>query len=162
MLHAMGTEIERKFLVKPGWPRPAGGTFLSQGYVSLAPERTVRVRVAGDRAFLTLKGKTQGLARSEFEYEIPVPDAREILRELCELPPVEKTRHELPHAGHLWEVDVFHGANDGLVLAEVELARADEPLQLPDWIGEEVSGDPRYYNASLARTPFSAWGRGGG
>lgn len=127
-----------------------------QGYLSLDPDRTVRVRLAGENAWLTVKGRTQGITRAEFEYEIPAADARELL-ELCQPAVIDKTRHRVEFGGHVWEVDVFHGANDGLVLAEVELADASIRPEIPPWVGAEVSDDARYYNACLAVRPFSAF-----
>jgi adenylate cyclase len=156
----MGHEIERKFLVRPDAWRPAGpGTPFRQGYLSTHPERVVRVRIAGDKAWLTVKGVTRGLTRSEFEYPIPVPDAAAMLDGLCERPLIEKDRHVEVHGGKTWEIDVFHGENEGLVLAELELDSEDEPFARPAWAGDEVSADPRYANASLARNPFSRWKR---
>jgi adenylate cyclase len=120
------------------------------------PERTVRVRLLGERAFLTVKGPTAGASRAEFEYAIPPDDARAML-DLCEKPLIEKTRYVVPHGGLVWEIDEFHGANAGLVVAECELASEDQPLDKPDWVGEEVTGDARYYNSSLVARPFSTW-----
>ena len=152
----MGTEIERKFLVAAdGW-RQAPGTPLRQGYLCNTPERSVRIRTAGQDAWLTVKGATQGVTRAEFEYAIPIADAQALLA-LCGDGLVEKIRHRVDHAGKLWEVDEFQGANAGLVIAEIELNDPDEPFERPPWLGEEVSEDPRYYNASLARTPWSRW-----
>jgi CYTH domain-containing protein len=156
----MGREIERKFLVRREAWTPAGpGTPFRQGYLSSAKERVVRVRIAGERAFLTVKGPTVGLTRAEFEYAIPVEDAAAMLDGLCERPLVEKERHVEVHGGKRWELDVFHGENEGLVVAELELASEDEPFAAPAWVGEEVSHDPRYANANLARLPFSRWTR---
>jgi adenylate cyclase len=153
----MGIEIERKFLVRDRSVLDGStGVHYRQGYLSLDPDRTVRVRLAGDRAFLTIKGRTVGSSRAEFEYGIPVEDAQRLLA-LCEATIVDKTRHRIEDAGHTWEVDVFHGVNDGLVVAEVELQSADEPLTLPDWVGDEVTDDPRYYNASLVAHPYRGW-----
>jgi adenylate cyclase len=153
----MGTEIERKFLVRDVTVvAGAEGIPYRQGYLSTVPERTVRVRLAGPRAFLTVKGITVGDTRSEFEYEIPVADAMALLR-MCERPLVEKTRYRVEHAGLTWEVDIFEGDNAGLIVAEVELPASDTPVELPDWIGEEVTGDPRYYNANLVARPFTTW-----
>jgi CYTH domain-containing protein len=153
----MGLEIERKFLVRDlsmlaGHP----GVRLAQGYLSFDPDRTVRVRVSEDGAWLTIKGRGKGISRAEFEYAIPEEEARQLL-EFCTGSVVDKTRHRISHAGHLWEVDVFHGDNDGLVVAEVELDSEDEAVELPPWIGAEVSEDPRYFNAKLAREPFRDW-----
>lgn len=154
----MPQEIERKFLVADAsWLESSSGTRMSQGYLSLDPERTVRVRLAGARAWLTIKGMTRGISRSEFEYEIPAEEAAGLL-ELCLPGVIDKTRHKVDHTGYLWEVDVFHGENEGLVLAEVELCGEDEKPELPPWIGGEVSHDPRYFNASLSRHPFREWG----
>lgn len=153
----MGLEIERKFLVTgTEWKGLATGLHTRQGYLSIAMDRTVRVRIAGERGFLTIKGKTHGLSRAEFEYAIPVEDAAELL-DLCEKPLIEKTRYRVPFGSHTWEVDEFHGANAGLVVAEVELESADEKPALPPWVGREVSGDARYYNANLVKTPFTSW-----
>lgn len=155
----MGTEIERKFLVTSGDWRDAAvsSTELRQGFLSTEPARTVRVRLADDTAELTIKGITVDAQRAEYEYAIPPPDAAEMLDGLCEPGLIEKTRYRVPHAGHSWEVDVFHGANAGLIVAEIELASADDAFELPDWIGDEVTGEPRYYNASLVHHPYSDW-----
>lgn len=151
----MATEIERKFLVvDDAWSDGATGIRMAQGYLAIEPERTVRVRLAGDEAWLTIKGPTRGISRFEFEYPIPVDDARSLL-ELCVSKVIDKTRHRIPHAGHVWEVDVFHGENEGLVIAEVELADESIMPELPPWVGEEVSHDPRFTNSSLSRRPFS-------
>ena len=144
----MAVEIERKFLVRgEGWRQPEP-TRISQGYLSRDPERTVRVRIAGERAFLTIKGKTEGARRSEFEFPIPVAEARELLA-LCTAPVIDKRRHVLVHEGTRWEVDEFLGAQAGLVIAEVELEREDQPFVRPDWLADEVTGDPRYYNSNI-------------
>lgn len=153
----MPHEIERKFLVASNaWRGQAEGVTYRQGYLSRRPGRTVRVRTAGAEAFLTIKGANQGNIRLEFEYAIPLSEAEEMLA-LCEGPLIEKTRFKIPHAGHLWEVDEFHGDNQGLIIAEVELSAEDEEVEMPEWIGAEVSGDPRYYNSNLAVHPFSRW-----
>lgn len=155
----MATEIERKFLVtSTDWRQPVPIT-ISQGYLSRAKERTVRVRVAGDRAFLTIKGLTTGASRPEFEYEIPVRDAEELLT-LCDGPLVRKRRHIVIHDGDRWEVDEFTHENAGLVVAELELESENQPFARPPWLGEEVTNDPRYLNSNLAVTPFSQWGGG--
>jgi adenylate cyclase len=154
---SMGQEIERKFLVTgDGWREGAEGTLYRQGYLAKDADRTVRVRVAGAKAYLTIKGRSKGASRAEYEYEIPMQDAEELL-DLCEGPLVEKTRHKIQHAGHTWEVDVFHGDNEGLVMAEVELEREDAHVEMPGWAGKEVSGDPRYYNSSLSQKPYKTW-----
>jgi adenylate cyclase len=155
----MGMEIERKFLVQPGWKPQARGTPYMQGYLypgGMGP--TVRVRVAGNKAFLTIKGPSEGLARLEFEYAIPLEDARHMLASLAGGGVIEKTRYLFEHAGHIWEVDIFAGANSGLVVAEVEIAHPDEPVVLPEWVAEEVSFDHRYANAYLSIHPWSEWG----
>ena len=153
----MAIEIERKFLVRDRSVLAASeGLAYRQGYLSRDPDRTVRVRVAGPGAYLTIKGLSDGPSRAEFEYEIPVADAEALLG-LCEPSIVEKTRHRIEHRGRTWEVDVFHGANEGLVMAEVELPSADAPVDIPDWIGDEVTADPRYVNANLASHPYQGW-----
>jgi adenylate cyclase len=154
----MGLEIEKKFLVTgTAWKALAAGVLTRQGYLSSDAERTVRVRIAGDQGFLTVKGKSRGLTRAEFEYAIPVEDAAAMLDGLCEKPLIEKTRYRVPFGSHTWEVDEFHGANAGLVVAEVELASADEEPALPPWVGREVSRDARYFNANLVKRPFTTW-----
>ncbi len=154
----MGTEIERKFLVSgDGWRGRAEGVFYRQGYLSAEPERTVRVRIAGDRAFLTIKGRGVGISRPEFEYEIPIEDARELLDELCHTPLIEKHRYTFEFGGLHWEIDEFHGLNEGLILAEVELESETQKIVKPPWIGKEVSRDPRYFNAALVSNPYSTW-----
>ncbi len=154
----MAQEIERKFLVTgDAWRELAEGTMYRQGYLSTVEDRTVRVRTVGAKGYLTVKGITVGATRTEFEYEIPVADADTMLDELCIRPLIEKTRHKIPFDGLVWEVDEFAGDNDGLVVAEVELSHEDQELRLPNWIGEEVTGDPRYYNANLVAHPYKAW-----
>lgn len=150
-------EIERKFLIDPLKWKPKGKeSKLIQGYLSTDPERVVRVRIAGDQAFLTIKGKINGISRTELEYKIPVNEA-EILFNLCLNSLVSKTRYTEDFAGLVWEIDVFEGENKGLFLAEVELAAEDQQVELPDWIVKEVSDDRRYYNSSLSKFPFSGW-----
>ncbi len=155
----MAIEIERKFLVRDDTWRAQveSASLIAQGYLVAEPGITVRVRRRGDQGFLTIKGAAEGIGRSEFEYQIPLADAQALLRDLCVRPPLEKVRHLIPFAGHLWELDVFAGANAGLVMAEIELTAEDEPFDLPDWAGDEVTGDPRYFNAYLAHHPFSTW-----
>ncbi|MGM9480044.1 CYTH domain-containing protein [Roseateles sp. NT4] len=154
----MGIEIERKFLVSgDGWRQPASAqTRFSQGYLSRDPARTVRVRLAGEQAFLTIKGATRGATRAEFEYEIPVTDAQALLA-LSDGPVVEKIRHLCRFEGMTWEVDEFLGANAGLVVAEIELADEGQVFARPGWLGAEVTGDGRYVNANLAVKPFTTW-----
>lgn len=156
----MAKEIERKFLVRgEAWKALAPGTEYRQGYLSTTKERTVRVRTIGARGFLTVKGASVGATRAEFEYAIPVADADEMLDSLCERPIVEKTRYEIPFAGMTWDVDEFAGDNAGLVIAEVELADERQAFEKPDWVGAEVTGDPRYYNANLVANPYAKWRR---
>lgn len=156
----MASEIERKFLVdRDAWhPDPAQGKRYRQGYLSNDPARIVRVRIAGDQAFLTIKGVTTGIERLEFEYPIPVADADQLLSDLCIHPLIEKIRYRVPWGGHVWEVDVFEGDNAGLIVAEIELPGHDTPFSKPAWVGQEVSADPRYFNAALITHPFSQWG----
>ena len=156
----MGVEIERKYLVEgDSWRgQIVSATRIVQGYLARG-DVTVRARIRGDRAYLTVKGRSQGIARSEFEYEIPVADAETMLAELADGPVVEKTRNLVEVGGHTWELDVFAGDNEGLVMAEIELASADEVFTLASWAGEEVTDDSRYYNVNLARHPFRQWGR---
>ncbi|MGD8608714.1 MAG: CYTH domain-containing protein [Myxococcales bacterium] len=154
----MGEEIERKFLVVgEDWRREATGTPYRQGFLSTEPERTVRVRVAGDRGSITVKGKTSGARRAEFEYAIPVHDARQMLDTLCRKPLIEKTRYSLTVGDHVWDIDVFEGVNAGLVVAEIELRTEDEGFEKPSWIGDEVTGDPRYFNSNLVAHPYDTW-----
>ena len=154
----MAQEIERKFLVKDNrWKEGRTGTRYCQGYLCRTAERTVRVRIGGDEAFLTIKGQSSGISRAEFEYQIPVADAQEMLDTLCERPLIDKTRYLVEHQGRTWEVDEFAGENTGLVIAEIELDDAAQRIELPDWIGQEVSDDARYYNANLVTNPYSAW-----
>ncbi len=155
----MATEIERKFLVRDDSWRGAVARSrpMRQGYLPGIETASVRVRIDGERALLNIKSATLDVTRQEYEYPIPLEDAREMLDTLCERPLIEKTRHFVPFADHLWEVDVFEGDNAGLVVAEVELAGPDDAPALPPWAGEEVSDDPRYYNVSLVRHPFRDW-----
>ena len=154
----MGIEIERKFLViSDEWKGLAEGVEYRQGYLSVSKERTVRVRIAGDAAFLTIKGQASGISRMEYEYPIPVEDARVLLAELCEQPIIAKKRYKIECQGFVWEVDKFFGENEGLLVAEIELDREDQEFVKPAWVGEEVSSDRRYSNASLVKSPFSTW-----
>ncbi len=153
----MPSEIERKFLVTgDSWRDSSPGVRIAQGYLTQDTERTVRVRIGGEKAWLTVKGRSVGISRAEFEYEIPVSEARELLG-LCLPSVIDKTRHEVPHAGHVWEVDVFHGENDGLIVAEVELEDESDSPELPEWVGDEVSSDARYFNSRLAVVPYAKW-----
>ncbi len=156
----MGTEIERKFLlIGDAWRENARGTLLRQGYISTQPGRTVRVRTANSQGYLTLKGKTTGISRCEFEYPIPLDDANMLLDQLCEQPILEKIRYLVDYKGFIWEVDEFLGDNAGLLIAEIELEAENQSFAKPEWLGEEVSGDRRYFNSSLSRYPFLRWGK---
>ena len=128
-----------------------------QGYLCLGSGSTVRVRTCGCRGYITVKGAGAGMVRREFEYEIPFPDAKEMLEEVCAKPLIVKDRYRIVHKGFTWEVDLFHGANEGLVIAEIELETPEQVFPLPEWIGREVTGDPRYFNASLVKYPYSQW-----
>jgi adenylate cyclase len=154
----MAIEIERKFLVKSdAWREGATAIPILQGYIFATPAKSVRVRTLGDLGFITVKSGRTGQSTNEFEYEIPLIDAKELLELACEQPTIEKIRYTREDHGHTWEIDVFKAANAGLVVAEVELARVGEPVELPSWVGEEVTGDPRYFNASLFKNPFHNW-----
>jgi adenylate cyclase len=157
----MAREIERKFLVAgDGWRTGTrGGVPYRQGYLAAGSGITVRARVAGERAFLTIKGPAAAGARDEYEYPIPPADAEEMLARLCVGGVIEKTRHRVPFAGRVWEVDEFLGENAPLVVAEVELDRIDAEVALPPWVGQEVTDDVRYTNAALSRRPYSHWER---
>lgn len=155
----MGQEIERKYLVaSDSWRSGViEAVRMVQGYLPTVGGTSVRVRVAGDRAFLTIKGATSGITRSEFEYPIPRADAEQILATLALPGVIDKERHILRHGGRIWEVDVFAGDNTGLILAEVELPDAEAVVELPEWVGQEVSDDPRYFNSALSQNPFMRW-----
>ena len=154
----MAVEIERKFRTKGvDFLANQEGERLTQGYLSHDPRATVRLRVQGDRAWLTIKGKTHGASRSEFEYPIPTADAHAMLKEMCPQGVIDKTRYRIQVGEHVWEVDEFHGDTQGLVVAEVELDSEDQPFERPPWLGEEVTDDPRYYNSALSRTPYGQW-----
>jgi adenylate cyclase len=153
----MGQEIERKFLVKGESWRAGAGMVIRQGYLHNEIEGTVRIRTKGERAYLTIKGSTTGITRLEFEYEIPVEEANQILDELCLKPLIEKTRYEVHLGGFKWEIDEFLGENDGLVVAEIELEDESQEFPRPDWLGMEVSEDFRYQNANLVKNPYSKW-----
>ncbi len=155
----MGLEIERKFLVaNDRWKAGVEGeSRLKQGYLTAQPGLAIRVRIDGDRAQLNIKGGTEGIRRSEYEYGIPLKDAEEILANLATGSVIDKTRYLVRCGGHLWELDVFHGDNAGLVVAEIELESESESFDMPDWAGEEVSEDARYFNANLTRHPYRDW-----
>lgn len=155
----MAQEIERKFLVRHDlWrsaQKPAGQAF-RQGYLLTDPQKTIRVRLTPDKAFLTIKGLTRGATRSEYEYEIPIQEATELLDDFA-VTELVKTRYTFATHGKTWEVDEFGGANAGLIVAEVELEREDEPVALPEWIDREVTHEKRYYNANLCLQPYNTW-----
>ena len=154
----MAKEIERKFLVSgDSWRALAKGAMYRQGYLNSAKERTVRIRTADEKAFLTIKGITVGAVRSEYEYEIPFDEGNAMLEELAEKPLIEKRRYKIPVAGVTWEIDEFLGDNAGLIVAEVELTSEDQVFDKPVWLGKEVTGDARYYNANLFKNPFTHW-----
>lgn len=155
----MGREIERKFLLKSeDWRSEVRqSTRIVQGYLARGERSAVRVRIQGDVAELNIKHTLDGINRLEYEYQIPVGDAREILDQVALRPLIDKTRHHVVRGDHLWEIDEFHGENAGLVVAEIELEDADEGFDRPAWLGEEVSQDPRYYNSNLSRLPYGRW-----
>lgn len=155
----MPTEIERKFLLKnDAWKAMAGsGVKYIQGYLIGSKLASVRVRVEGEKSYLNIKSATLGVRRQEYEYPIPLEEAKEMLNTLCGKPLIEKTRYFIEHKGLEWEIDEFEADNDGLVVAEVELESEDQVVDLPDWCGTEVSDDPRYYNVSLVKYPYSKW-----
>ena len=154
----MGTEIERKFLVVgDGWRGKGDGKLLQQGYLCFGPPVAVRVRMSGEHAVLNMKKASLSITRDEFEYAIPCADGAEILAKLCEGSIIEKTRYEVKYKGMIWEVDEFHGANAGLIIAEIELSSEEQTFEKPAWVGEEVSAEPRYLNTHLSRRPYSTW-----
>jgi adenylate cyclase len=155
----MATEIERKFLVvNDDWRNQAdAGEQYKQGYLVSSKQSSVRVRLEGEKAKLNIKSATLDIRRAEYEYDIPVSDANEMLDNLCDKPFIQKKRYHVKHADHMWEVDVFAGENDGLIVAEIELQDENEIFSKPDWAGEEVSDDPRYYNVSLVKHPYQDW-----
>ncbi len=154
----MGKEIERKFLIRnTAWQQDAtSGTVIKQGYLNFEIERTVRVRIKGKKGFLTIKGKSVGMSRAEFEYEIPLLDAEELLK-MCKAPIIEKKRYIIPMGRLKWEIDIFSGQNQGLELAEIELENETQTIDFPEWIGKEITSDSRYYNSQLAKHPFQQW-----
>lgn len=154
----MGQEIERKYLVMNNTYRNnSKGVLYKQAYLSSNPERTVRVRVYNQKGYLTIKGPNDGCTRAEFEYEIPCNEAQTIIDNLCEKPIIEKNRYKVEYEGLIWEVDEFIGDNSGLVIAEIELKHENQSFIKPSWIGEEVTGDQRYYNSNLVKNPFCTW-----
>jgi len=155
----MPKEIERKFLVKSdAFKSLAKGEYMHQGFLSTDKERVVRVRMQDEKAWLTIKGISVGATRTEYEYEIPMEDAQYLLEHLCLKPTIDKHRYQVEHGGFTWDVDEFHGENEGLVVAEIELPSEDTDFNLPDWIGGEVTGDPKYFNSNLVAMPFKGWG----
>ena len=154
----MGLETERKFLVTDdAYQALAEGILVQQGYLEGSDVTSVRVRIMGEEAFLSVKGTTISATRQEFEYPIPLDEAVEIMRDLCKKPIIEKHRYEIKHKGMVWEVDEFHGMNEGLVIAEIELEGEEQEFDMPAWIGDEVTDDPRYYNVNLVNNPFISW-----
>ena len=155
----MATEIERKFLIlNDNWRKEADdGVHMIQGYMGSNEKSSIRIRVNGERANLNIKSKTIGIQRSEYDYDIPLDEAKEMLDALCDTPLIEKTRYHVMHDGHEWEIDVFAGDNEGLVVAELELSSPDEEFSMPDWAGKDVSEDPRYYNICLVTNPYKNW-----
>ncbi len=155
----MALEIERKFLPRSeAWRQQVErSTEIRQGYLAQDVQSAIRVRISGERAHLNIKANIDGVHRHEFEYEIPLADAEALFRDMVRGPVIHKIRHELTVDGHLWEIDEFLGENAPLVVAEIELSHADEPFTRPDWLGEEVSRDSRYFNSQLALRPYSRW-----
>ena len=154
----MASEIERKFLVRQDCLPPLGaGTTVRQGYLCAGGNALARIRVAGDRAWLTVKGPATGASRLEFEYAIPLRDGLQMLDLLCVRPLIEKTRFHVRHHASAWDLDLFHGDNDGLMLAEIELASEEQEFSRPSWVAGEVTDDPRYFNSNLQRHPFTKW-----
>lgn len=155
----MGLEIERKFLVAGDYKKKAFWCEdIVQGYLSSIPERTVRIRIKGEKAYITIKGlsNASGLSRYEWEKEVPVDEARELIA-ICEPGIINKTRYYVGYDGHTFEVDEFHGDNEGLVMAEIELSDEADIFEKPDWLGDEVTGDERYYNSYLSQKPYTKW-----
>ena len=154
----MGIEIERKFLIDTKkLPTLKNGYQIKQGYIQTVDYTTVRVRIRDKEAFLTIKGKSVGARRLEFEYPITLQDANDMLDNLCQTSFIDKTRYHVHHEGHVWEVDIFEGTNTGLFVAEVELESEDETFIFPDWVTKEVTDDIRYFNSNLIENPYSTW-----
>ena len=154
----MAIEIERKFLVKEKPFSIAKRSLkINQGYIINEKSKVIRVREKGDDYFLTIKGNNIGISRLEYDFPISKEDAKELIFHFCKTTVIEKTRHYIEHKGHTWEVDEFHGKNNGLIVAEIELESEDEKFEIPDWVGEEVNLDDRYYNMNLAIHPFTSW-----
>jgi len=154
----MAIEIERKFLVKEKPFSIAKRSLkINQGYIINEKSKVIRVREKGDDYFLTIKGNNIGISRLEYDFPISKEDAKELIFHFCKTTLIEKTRHYIEHKGHTWEVDEFHGKNNGLIVAEIELESEDEKFEIPDWVGEEVTQDDRYYNMNLAIHPYTSW-----
>lgn len=155
----MAKEIEKKYLLlNDNYKAHSTVTYIQQGYITTKKEGVVRVRVRDNEAYITIKGQNQGAVRLEYEYQIPVSEAKEIIENLCQKPVIEKKRYSFQAAdGHIWEIDEFFGENDGLVVAEIELSREDEEFEKPEWVGEEVTSDMRYYNSNLMQNPYINW-----
>jgi adenylate cyclase len=155
----MAIEIEHKFLLKnDSWRQQVeSAVIFKQGYLSSQPTSSIRVRISNTQAWLNIKSATIGTQRHEYEYEIPFEDANEIIDLLCTKPIIEKTRHYINNNGHIWEIDEFHGVNEGLIVAELELSELNEWFEKPEWVGEEVTEHVRYYNNNLAKHPYSQW-----
>ncbi len=154
----MAIEIERKFLTKGNdWKTQTKGIRYCQGYLPVSGECIVRVRTAGNKGFITVKGRTVGASRTEYEYEIPAADAEAMLKDFCDKPLIEKLRYKVDYAGMTWEVDEFFGDNAGLITAEIELSSESQPIELPPWVGIEVTGDHRYSNSNLGKNPYRNW-----
>lgn len=154
----MGKEIERKFLVKESnWQKSSKGSLIQQGYIVIRKEKVVRIRIMNDKGYLSIKGTTTGATRNEYEYEIPLEDARQMLNNLCEKPILEKHRYKINQGGMTWEIDIFHGDNEGLIVAEIELEYEDQEFEKPDWVDMEVTDDPKYFNSNLVKNPFKKW-----
>lgn len=154
----MGIEIERKFLVKSDeWKSLGNRIFYQQGYLLSDKYRTIRIRTIEEKGFITIKSSVKGISRNEFEYEIPVEEAKLILETLCEKPFIKKYRTKIQLNELVWEIDEFLDDNDGLIIAEVELANENQKIDIPNWIGEEVTGDMKYFNSMLTKNPFNKW-----
>ncbi|HOV25315.1 MAG TPA: CYTH domain-containing protein [Pseudobacteroides sp.] len=154
----MGSEIERKFLLKgTDYKNDSEGVLYKQGYICSGNGKVVRVRIAGSKGYITIKGPHIGIKRAEYEYEIPLNDAEEMLETLCTKPIIEKHRYKVSYEGFVWEIDEFHGENEGLVVAEIELDSENQQFSIPKWIGKEVTGESKYYNSSLTKNPYSKW-----
>jgi adenylate cyclase len=155
----LSVEIERKFLLKnDNWRNQIqSSNIIRQGYLAPLDTSSVRVRIEGDKANINIKSATIGISRLEYEYAIPMPDAIEMLEKLCPAPQIHKTRHCIPIAGHIWEIDEFYDDNEGLIVAEIELKHENESFEKPEWIAEEVSHDARYYNVNLIKHPYKLW-----